>query len=177
MAARRRRHRWTARLAGAAVLFTLPMVGATLLVLTPDEPPDPTDALVRSLVADGEPSEVIECVLRLADRDLRVGPLAAEAGRELIESCHVARAGLTPDLAWEPPAALADAVQPIGFGDDPILDRLWRACEEGSGEACDRLFAEAPPNTSYERFGLTCGDRPDILDCEELDRPADLVDG
>jgi len=149
----------------------LPVGAGVLLVISPDEAPDASDALVRSLGADGEPSEIIECVLQLAERDLRLGPLEEQAEKELVDNCRVARDALVPDVAWDPPEALADAVQPIGLGDDPALDRLWRACEDGSGEACDQLFEDAPINSAYETFGLTCGERPDVLDCTELDRP------
>ncbi len=173
MARRRRRHRWTARLAALGALIILPVVAGVLLVTSPDETPDASDALVRSLGAAGEPSEIIECVLQLAERDLRLGPIGQQAEQELVENCRVARDALVPDVAWDPPEALADAVQPVGFGDDLILDRLWVACDEGSGAACDQLFEDAPINSAYETFGLTCGDRPDVLDCTELDR----VDG
>lgn len=56
------------------------------------------------------------------------------------------------------------------FGDDPVLDQWWTECAEGSGYACDRLFAEAPVGSAYEEFGLTCGDRPELIQCQgELD--------
>ena len=29
----------------------------------------------------------------------------------------------------------------------------------GDGGACDELFITSEPDTEYERFGLTCGDR------------------
>ncbi|MEM8926260.1 MAG: hypothetical protein AAGD35_22370 [Actinomycetota bacterium] len=51
-------------------------------------------------------------------------------------------------------------------GDDAELDELWDECEGGSGVACDRLFRLAPVGSDYERFGLSCGDRPDVLDCQ-----------
>jgi len=159
--------------AALAALIALPSGAAALYLTSPDETPDATDALVRSLGAAGEPSEIIECVLQLAERDLRLGPLEEQAERELIDNCRIARDALVPDVAWDPPEALADAVQPIGFGDDPALDRLWLGCEGGSGEACDQLFEDAPINSAYETFGLTCGARPDVFECAELDR----VDG
>ena len=172
MARRRRRHRWTARLAAViALLATLPGAAAALFLTGTEDRPDAGTALVRELGADGETGEVIECVLRLAGQDLRAGPLDADAKEELVANCRLARQSLAPDVAWDPPETLADAVQPVGFGDDPQLDRLWLACEEGSGAACDKLFDEAPINTAYEAFGLTCGDRPDVLDCVELDLP------
>lgn len=56
------------------------------------------------------------------------------------------------------------------LGDDPVLDEWWRQCADGSGLACDRLFADAPLGSNYEAFGLSCGDRPNVLHCqEELD--------
>mgnify|MGYP001818043926 CR=1 FL=1 len=171
MAGRRRRHRWTGRLAALLALVALPATAGAIVLATPAAEPDPADELVRALVADGEPSEIIECVLRLAGRDLRIGALEPQATDELVTTCRTARAGLQPDGGWEPPEALADVVQPVGFGDDPRLDRLWLACEQGDGSACDRLFEQAPVNSAYETFGLTCGERFDILDCRELDQP------
>lgn len=57
-------------------------------------------------------------------------------------------------------------VGPDTRGDDAELDELWADCESGSGVACDRLFRMAPIGSDYERFGLSCGDRPDVLDCQ-----------
>jgi hypothetical protein len=154
-----------------AAAMAMPAAAGLLLITDTEDQPDATAALVRDLGNDGESGEVIECVLRLAEQDLRVGPLDEQAEQEVVANCRLAREGLSPDVAWDPPETLADAVQPVGLGDDPRLDRLWLACEEGSGSACDLLFQEAPVNTAYETFGLTCGDRPDVLDCIELDRP------
>lgn len=170
MTRRRRRHRLTARLAGLLALVAMPAAAGLLLITDTEDRPDATAALVRELGTDGESSEVIECVLRLAEQDLRIGPLDEQAQQEVVTNCRLAREGLAPDVAWDSPETLADAVQPVGLGDDPRLDRLWLACEEGSGADCDLLFQEAPVNTAYETFGLTCGDRPDVLDCTELDR-------
>ena len=58
----------------------------------------------------------------------------------------------------------------VRFLSRTLDDRLWTACDEGSGSACDELFAAAPVGSEYERFGVSCGDRPDVLDCAELDR-------
>lgn len=76
----------------------------------------------------------------------------------------------------EPPAAPFAALaagedgngepaEPHGYGDDRGLDVLWQGCEAGDGAACDRLFEDSPVGSDYERFGLTCGDRPLVLDC------------
>jgi hypothetical protein len=60
------------------------------------------------------------------------------------------------------------AVLPDGFGDDPVLDERWRACEAGFGAACDELFAEAPVGSAYEAFGVTCGDRTPEPRCADV---------
>lgn len=44
-------------------------------------------------------------------------------------------------------------------GTDEALDALWVACGEGSASACDELFLEAPVDSDYELFGLSCGAR------------------
>ena len=50
---------------------------------------------------------------------------------------------------------------PASLGDDATLDRLWRSCEAGDGNACDELYFQSPGGTEYEEFGLTCGNRTD----------------
>lgn len=64
-----------------------------------------------------------------------------------------------------PPAHMMMAEE-MTYGDDPVLDRLWDHCQAGSGAACERLFRRAPVGSSYEAFGLSCGERPGIVDCE-----------
>jgi hypothetical protein len=45
------------------------------------------------------------------------------------------------------------------YGDDPTLDALWDACDEGDGQACDDLYWGSPVGSEYEAFGNTCGER------------------
>jgi hypothetical protein len=45
------------------------------------------------------------------------------------------------------------------YGDDPELDALWDACEDGDWDACDDLYWSTPIDSRYEEFGATCGDR------------------
>ncbi|MEM9564852.1 MAG: hypothetical protein AAGA93_19675 [Actinomycetota bacterium] len=171
MSRRRRsgRHRWSARLAALGGLVVLPAAAAGIALATPDPAPDPEAVLVDQLAAEGESVDVIECTLRLGDRQLRIGRLDDRAVDELVTSCRAANDAIVVATA-DPPDELASVDRgPWTFGDDVVLDGLWSACEAGDGEACDRLFETGPVGSDYEAFGLTCGDRPDVLDCRELD--------
>jgi hypothetical protein len=68
--------------------------------------------------------------------------------------------------------ALSDAFR---YGDDPGLDALWDACAAGEGKACDDLYHAAPIDSEYENFGYTCGDRPNVIICTELDEEPGLT--
>jgi hypothetical protein len=57
------------------------------------------------------------------------------------------------------------ATQPHKLGDDPHLDELYRACQAGSGPACDQLFDEAPLGSEYEELAGTCGGRTQEAEC------------
>ncbi|MEE6271867.1 hypothetical protein V2J56_00725 [Georgenia sp. MJ206] len=59
---------------------------------------------------------------------------------------------------------------PQGYGDDAELDRLWDACEQGDGVACDDLYRDSPLGSEYEEFGDTCGYRyePSTVWCESV---------
>lgn len=75
-----------------------------------------------------------------------------------------------------PAAPSSSAPQPQTLGDDAVLDDLWHRCEQGSGAACDQLFEQAPLNSGYESFGLSCGNRPEVLRCgQEMDQPSTTV--
>ena len=58
--------------------------------------------------------------------------------------------------AFESEEAPADA-----YGSDPVLDRFWDDCERGDFAACDELWEASPPESDYERFASTCGERND----------------
>ena len=45
------------------------------------------------------------------------------------------------------------------YGDNPELDALWDACEDGDGQACDDLYFSSAIGSEYEEFGDTCGGR------------------
>jgi hypothetical protein len=57
--------------------------------------------------------------------------------------------------------------QPHRRGDDAELDRLYDACQAGSGPACDQLFDEAPLASDYEEFAATCGGRTQEVRCAD----------
>ncbi|ROP44641.1 hypothetical protein [Pseudokineococcus lusitanus] len=69
--------------------------------------------------------------------------------------------GGDPSLGWTSTLAGSSGEGPSAYGDDPDLDALWDACGAGEGEACDELYELTPPDSEYERFGWTCGERFD----------------
>lgn len=115
---------------------------------------------VTDLVAQGHSVEVSNCVTGLAD-----GMLADQDQSELIAACESAEEML--NAPEEVPDEIA-FVGPIAYGDDPELDALWDQCEAGDGSACDQLWELAPVDSDYERFGVTCGEREDVLDCTDI---------
>lgn len=52
-------------------------------------------------------------------------------------------------------------------GTNAELDELWISCAGGSAEACDDLFWQAPVDSDYEAFGLSCGGRA-IDECSDV---------
>ncbi|MEM7276003.1 MAG: hypothetical protein AAF547_23210 [Actinomycetota bacterium] len=124
----------------------------------------------QRLAAAAEPESVVDCVLDVARVDLERNPLSEAATDELVRNCRAARAVIDGEGEVDrPPDNLALVDQPSTFGDDPTLDGLWTSCEAGSGAACDELFETAPVGTEYEEFGVSCGGRPEVLHCGELD--------
>lgn len=123
------------------------------------------------LEADQVEDDVTDCVLNVARVELERNPLSDAATDELVDNCEAARAVIdgSTDTEEQPVTELASTDTPNRPGDDPTLDAMWAACEGGSGVACNQLFAAAPIGSEYEEFGVTCGARPDVLHCEELD--------
>lgn len=162
-------------LAAGAVGALWILVGCSALI-DDEQTAVPTDVDVHDeLVDGGQPADVADCVVRLAEDQIDRNTYDAVLEAELISACVAARATLdgesTGGLAGSAPQNMAFAEdEPYDYGDDPTLDRLWDACQQGSGQACDDLFSAAPFNSGYEDFGLSCGDRPDILRCTDLDQ-------
>lgn len=70
----------------------------------------------------------------------------------------------------EPEATSPPSAPPVA--DDPGLDGYAQRCYDGLLSACDDLYSLSPPMTEYERYGMTCGGRVDVLTaatCEDLD--------
>ena len=137
---------------------------------TPETAADWAQEVETRLVDESVEQPVVDCVLNVARVELERNPLSEAATDELINNCEKARAVIdgAADESDEPDE-LAMADQPFTFGDDPTLDALWTACEQGSGQSCDQLFAAAPVGSDYEEFGVSCGHRPELLHCGELD--------
>jgi hypothetical protein len=72
---------------------------------------------------------------------------------EVMEDCGINPRDLDPDFGG---GASSGAET---YGDDPALDALWDACEEGDDEACDDLYMRSPFGSEYEEFGDTCAGR------------------
>lgn len=134
---------------------------------------EPTlEAVVLANTDAGMDRSVAECVAGIGSRELPLSVLVPEVERtptqsrlidELVDSCEEASAFVLNEPAE--PDTLAFDVGPYTLGDDPGFDRLWERCELGDGEACDELWEAAPVGSDYERFGVTCGDRDQLLDC------------
>ena len=153
------------------------LIAAGFVAACTDGAPEETTAdwvdEVEGRLAEASVEEtVVDCVFNVARVDLERNPLSEAATEELITNCERARdvidgVGDEP----EPSDTLAMTDQPFSFGDDPTLDALWTACEDGSGRSCDQLFAAAPVGSDYEEFGVSCGNRPELLHCGDLDLP------
>lgn len=128
--------------------------------------------VVFAYVDGGMSDDVADCFVGLGQRefelDLLLPGVAPESERPLLDemlgSCRDAVAMLD---AEELPATLSLGLGPFNIGDDKYLDELWVGCDRGDGAACDALWEEAPVGSVYEWFGVTCGDRPKLLDCAE----------
>lgn len=180
----------------AVARFVLPLLLSSALIGCADSQVagGPTRGQILASYLDAGYSEsVAECVVGLAERQFGLdvlgsvsvddaaaaadsppssGDVATVALGEVLASCLAAEAMANPDAQATAPVELAFANGPFTYGEDPALDALWDACDGGSGAACDRLWAEAPLDSEYEHFGVTCGNRLDVLDCtQEMDFP------
>lgn len=139
--------------------------------------------VLAALISSGETETVANCVLGLGERSRSLDELDPTTGsdsalEELIDGCRTAERLANIDESQ--PMTLAFDAEPFTYGDDLRLDALWSMCALGAGRACDVLWADAPVGSEYERFGVTCGEREELLDCSELDgirrEPLDPLD-
>jgi hypothetical protein len=66
---------------------------------------------------------------------------------------------------------------PFTLGDDPELDALWLACDDGDLAACDVLYERSPHQSAYQLFAQFCGLRyepaPDTACTDNRPEPED----
>ena len=135
------------------------------------------DDVVLAYVDDGMNADVADCLVGLGSREFELDALlpgaAPEADAllldEMLRSCTDAVAVLSEEDLEK--RSTFDT-GPFNIGDDLYLDELYADCTRGDGRACDLLWEEAPVGSIYESFGVSCGNRPEILDCtEEMNGP------
>ncbi len=62
----------------------------------------------------------------------------------------------------------------LAYGDDPVLDELYDRCTDEDHQACDDLmFSVKDTRSSYELWGLSCGNRSDLITGTCVERFAD----
>ncbi len=154
------------------ICAALVIVIAILAACTSDEEtkPDPTEEeIVAAWIDAGLTPDAAGCVVdllpdRLSPTEQLDAASTPDEFDDLVGACEEATSPGPTSTVAPPPDD-----EPFAYGDDTQLDGLWDACSDGSGAACDELFELAPPESEYEQFGLSCGDRPEILNCSELD--------
>lgn len=165
------------RLTPSRRLLWLAGFGALVLgaCAAPEEPaPVGAADLIEAHAGDGLDPDVASCAISILIDDVDPDALWPDASRspvdellfeETVAACSDANELLASEDAE--PDGLAFSIEPQIYGDDPVLDQLWDSCELGVGEACDALWREAPVGSVYEKFGVTCGERFEVLDCSE----------
>ena len=161
---------------GASPRTSLILVWVVALISTACSSTEPVvvsvteEDVVLAYVDGGTDADVADCFVGLGQREFDLDALlpgaAPEADRPLIDemftSCLDAVAILNTE---DPPPRQSFDTGPFNIGDDMYLDVLWVACDRGDGSACDALWEESPVGSMYEAFGVTCGNRAEILDC------------
>lgn len=83
----------------------------------------------------------------------------------------VSLSGVLPNDNWTGPLF---GVEDTTFGDEPVLDALHTRCGDADHLACDDLVSLTSGTRSpYELWGLTCGDRSDLVTGTCSDRFSD----
>ena len=73
-----------------------------------------------------------------------------------------------PTCVTEFDSEVPNGQAPGSLGDDPDDDDLGDECFEGDFRACDELSNEAPSDSDYESYGLTCGGRLPTVALDDL---------
>ncbi len=148
--------------------------------------PQPTAAIVSAedvvlaYVGDGMDAAIADCLVGLGSREFALDALLPGAAPgadtllldEMLRSCTDAVAVLSEQ---DVEARATFGTGPFNIGDDLYLDELYVGCLQGDGAACDLLWEEAPVGSVYESFGVSCGNRPQILDCaKEMNDPGQV---
>ncbi len=118
-------------------------------------------------VVDRVASELGTAVL---EPDAQLSPQQVERLTSIkIDCVGVANLGLGAATSTVAPRSTATGPgrQPLRKGDDPRLDLLYEACQQGSGPSCDQLFDASPLGSEYEEFASTCGGRTKELRCAD----------
>lgn len=133
--------------------------------------------VVLAYVDTGMNAEVADCLVGLGSREFELDALLPGAAPtqdallldEMLRSCNDAVAALAEE---DLEARTNFETGPFNIGDDLYLDELWAGCSGGNGADCDALWMESPVGSIYESYGVSCGNRPEILDCtEEMNGP------
>lgn len=157
------------------------VVVAALAVSCSSSPPEAVeispDDVVLAYVDSGMNAEVADCLVGLGSREFDLNALLPGAAAqedallldEMLRSCNEAVAALSEE---DLEARINFETGPFNIGDDLYLDDLWTGCSRGDGADCDQLWMESPVGSIYESYGVSCGNRPEILDCtEEMNGP------
>ncbi len=164
--------------AAVATAFALALSGCSLADRQ-EQAVDPVESMQLELVDEGTDELVAECIVRLGEREIERFELSNVAIDELRVICvrslddGSSQTG-RPDGRQDGSEGAGKTVlanQPFTNGDDIELDGLWAECENGMGASCDQLFEQSPIGSEYEQFGVSCGERDDVLNCSELDEP------
>lgn len=165
-----------------ALLLALSVVAVGCSDPAPPEARVSTDDVVLAYVDEGMDADVADCLVGLGSREFELGALLPGAAAsedallldELVRSCTDAVAALSEeDLAER----TSFDTGPFNVGDDLYLDGLYADCTQGNGAACDQLWEESPVGSIYESYGVSCGNRLEILDCTEEMNGPDVTPG
>jgi len=153
-------------------------------------PAAPTSSVPPTTAPDGEGFAHSRAALNVLGDDAALDELAVACFNDDLGSCDDLYVGSPDGSLYETYGATcgarvdeptnllcADVLlpptgdDPAGLGRDPFLNALAEQCYAGDLLDCDILYAEAEPNSAYERFGAGCGGRVGAdteRDCTEL---------